>query len=241
MRCRRARAVTPVLVENASPAENAAAGRPSLGLGIDLRRLDPRAEHAREFIGRHVRKLRRADEGQRDRGGHGTVLAKEEVGAHGGDAPTAYDGFERVDTRPVHDTGDQIVLHGVGQGIDHLVEHVAGVDQAKNAGLLRRPEVLPAAAEHVHALGEQLVEVLDEVRVLSEGIENAGVVVVRLSGGEQHLNAGAQRCDGQTVDEGVVRGLIGPEEKLTLGAAPGDHVDTAGKDFSRKRHTDLSD
>ena len=62
---------------------------------------------------------------------------------------------------------DQVVLAGVGQGIDHLVEDVGGVDQAQDAGPFGGPEVLPAAAKGIHALGQGLVEVLEEV-----GIEN---------------------------------------------------------------------
>jgi hypothetical protein len=38
------------------------------------------------------------------------------------------------------------------------------IDELDHGGLLGGPEILPAAAEHVLMFGEQLVEVLQELR-----------------------------------------------------------------------------
>jgi len=57
---------------------------------------------------------------------------------------------------------DEPILDGIGQGVDHFLDDVGGVDEADDAGLLGRPEVLPSAAQRVLALGEELVKVLEE-------------------------------------------------------------------------------
>jgi hypothetical protein len=200
--------------------------------------LDP--QHAHEFFVRHVLEFGRALEGQGCRGGHGAVLAEEVRRAYSGDASAADDGVERVDTRPLGDRGDQVVLHGIGQGVDHFVQDVCAVDEAQHAGLLRGPEVLPATAEGVHALREELVEVLDEIRVGTECVVDSRVVVIGFRSREDCANAGALDRDGHAVDEGVVGGLIRSEEELPLGAATGDHVGASRQDFTWERHADLS-
>jgi hypothetical protein len=57
-----------------------------------------------------------------------------------------------------------VVLHGVGQRVDHLRQDVLDADELDRGGLFARPEVLPAPAEAVLVLGEKLVECLEEFR-----------------------------------------------------------------------------
>jgi len=84
------------------------------------------------------------------------------------------------------------------------------------------------------------VEVLDEIRVFAERIEDTGVMVVGLSGGEQDHNSRALGCYGQAIGEGIVGVSVRPQQELPLGAAPGDHVRATRKDFAREWHTYLS-
>jgi hypothetical protein len=58
---------------------------------------------------------------------------------------------QAVDAGPVVDSVDQVVLHGIGRRIDQLVDHRLAIHQLHDAGLLTRPQVLPAAAQGVPA------------------------------------------------------------------------------------------
>ena len=73
---------------------------------------------------------------------------------------------------------DELVLHRVGEGVDHLVDDVVWVDESDDAGLLGRPEVLPTTAQRVLTFGEELVEVLEERRVVAFRVLDASVVMV---------------------------------------------------------------
>ena len=101
------------------------------------------------------------------------------------------------------------VLHWIADGVDHLVDDVAGVDEPHYACLLGGPEVLPAAAEGVLAFGKQLVKVLEECRIAAVRVLDAGVVVVAHRRSEDDANAVALGGDGEAIDEGIVR-LAGP-------------------------------
>src|SRR6185369_7959595 len=124
----------------------------------------------------------------------------------------------------------------IGEGIDHLVDDVVGIDQTNDAGLLGRPEVLPAATEGVVTFGEQLVEVLYEGRVVAVRIVGTGVVMVAHGGGEENPDAMAGGGDGQAVDEGVVSLTIGTHQELPLRASARDHVGATRKNFSWNGH-----
>jgi hypothetical protein len=54
------------------------------------------------------------------------------------EAAATDDGIERVNAGPVCDLCNQVVFHGVGQGVDHLVKDIGEVDEAQNASLFRR-------------------------------------------------------------------------------------------------------
>jgi hypothetical protein len=68
-------------------------------------------------------------------------------------------------------------LTGGGGVVDELVEEVAGVEEVNVARRLRGPEVLPAPAEGVLGLGDELVQVLGEDGEGAVAIEDDRVVV----------------------------------------------------------------
>ncbi|MCX5741321.1 MAG: hypothetical protein NT062_02350 [Proteobacteria bacterium] len=73
---------------------------------------------------------------------------------------------------------DQSILDRVGRGVDELVDHRVGIEQAGDARLAGSPEVLPPTPQSVLTTREQLVEVLDERRALPVAVEEHGVVMV---------------------------------------------------------------
>ena len=157
-----------------------------------------------------------------------------------GERHAVEDGVERRDTGPVVGLLDQAVLDRVGEGVDHLVDDVVGVDQTNDAGLLGGPEVLPATAEGVLTFGEEFVKMLDEGGVIAVGVVDAGMVVVAHRGGEDDLDPVASGSDGQAINECVVRLPIRTHEELPLGAAASDQVGTPRQDLARNRHPRFS-
>ena len=133
---------------------------------------------------------------------------------------------------PVH----QVVLHRVAEGVGHLVDDVVGIDEANDAGLLGGPEVLPATAQGVLALGEELVEMLDECRVAAVGVVDARVMMVAHRDGEEDTDTEPLGGDCKAVDERVVGLAVRPHQELSLGAAARDHVRTLGKDLTGSGH-----
>ena len=83
--------------------------------------------------------------------------------------------LEGAHPRPVGGPLDEVALYGIGEVVDHLAEHVLGLHETDDAGLLHRPEVLPATAQGVLVLGEELVEALEEPGVVTVAVVNAGM------------------------------------------------------------------
>ena len=107
-------------------------------------------------------------------GGEGRAVDSRAVGIH---------------ARPFPDALDKRILHGIGQGVDHLLDDVVGLDEANDAGVFGGPEILEAAAECVLALGYVFVEVPDEVWVAPVWVEDARMMVVGGGVGEDDLDA----------------------------------------------------
>jgi len=128
---------------------------------------------------------------------------------------------------------DEVVFHCISEGVDHLVDNVAWIDEADDTGLLGGPEVLPTAAEGVLTFGEQLMKVLEEGRVIAVGVLDSSMVMVAHGRGEDDTNQVPLGCDGEAIDEGVVGLVVRANEKLPLCAAASDHVGPTGKDFAR--------
>ena len=136
---------------------------------------------------------------------------------------------------------DEPIFDRIRESVDHLVDYIAGVDEADDAGLLRGPEVLPAAAEGVLTFGEQLMKVLEERRVVAVRVLDAGMVMVAHGRSEDDADPVALGGDGQAIDKGVVGFAVRPHEKLPLRTAARDHVRPTWKDFARNRHAWLSE
>ena len=136
---------------------------------------------------------------------------------------------------------DEVVFHGISEGVDHLVDNVAWIDEADDTGLLGGPEVLPTAAEGVLTFGEQLMKVFEERRVVAVRVLDAPMVMVAQGRGENDADPVSMGCDGQAVDEGVVGLAVWPHEKLPLRTAASNHVRPTRKDFARNRHGWLSE
>src|SRR4051812_14111171 len=105
---------------------------------------------------------------------------------------------------------DQSILYWIRQRVSHLGEDVVRIDQAYDAGLLRRPEILPATAQCILALGEELVEMFDERWIVAVGIVDTGVMMVAHRHREQHFDPASGGGNRQAVNEGVVRLVVGP-------------------------------
>ena len=105
--------------------------------------------------------------------------------------------------------------------------------------LLRRPEVLPPAAQRILAPRQHLVEMLGELGAATMAIVDHRVVVVRHRARQQDFDLTSLRGLDQAVRERGVRRLIGSEEELPLRATAGDHVELTGKYLARQRHGPL--
>jgi len=73
---------------------------------------------------------------------------------------------------------DESDLHGIGQGVGHLIKDVIGADQFDHGSGLRCPEVLPPAAEGVLVLGDELAEQFQELGHAPARVHHDCVMVV---------------------------------------------------------------
>ena len=62
------------------------------------------------------------------------------------------------------------------------------------------------------------------------------VVMVGLRDWEENIDLAALGSHRQAVDEGVVRGVVGPKQKQALGALTIDEIELARQDLARLRH-----
>ncbi len=118
---------------------------------------------------------------------------------------------------PVMDAFDKSILHGVRRDVDQLVQQVARRNNLDNARLFGRPQVLPAATEGVLRLREELVEVLAKLGFAPIRVIDRGVVVIRLHLREHDIEPTPLRSLCEAVGEGVIRFLVGSQQKLSLG------------------------
>jgi hypothetical protein len=176
----------------------------------------------------------RLRERQRNHLRHRSFLAEEVLGSGGSKRASVEQKMERRDSRPVVGPVYQVVLHRIAKGVGHLVDDVVGIDEADDAGLLGRPEVLPATVEGVLTLGEELVEMLDERRVAAVGVVDARMMMIAHRDGEEHANAESLRGDCEAIDERVVGLAVRPHQELPLGAAARDHVRTPGVQHAKR-------
>ena len=125
------------------------------------------------------------------------------------------------------DALDQPIFDWVTRRVDELVDHCVSIEQARDARFLRRPQVLPPSAQRVLASCHELVKMLEERGDVTVPIKDDRVVMVRFGKREQDIDAEPDRCKRQAVDERVVGGVIGPEQKHALRAAAREHVELA--------------
>lgn len=118
-----------------------------------------------------------------------------------------------------------------GQWATFSTSPVFRLDQSHAGGLLWRPEAFPSASESIAALGDELVQVLEELRESAVDIEHAGVMVVGLNGAEDHPDPGAPRRLREAEDEsldhvgGESGALVADEaQRLDLTAQPAPRV-----------------
>ena len=103
----------------------------------------------------------------------------------------------------------QVVFHWVAEGIGHLIDDVVRIAEANDARLLGGPEVLPSTAEGVLALGEELVEVLDERRIAAVRVVDTRVMMVAHRDGEEHADPESLGGDREAIDERIVGLAVG--------------------------------
>jgi hypothetical protein len=210
----------------------------SLGGGFGLGNL--LLQEGGEVILGHVLAARWSMDGQFDGGRAGAV--RPEVARGAGDVqPLAPDGRpQRRRSWPVMGAHNQVSGSRVRQGVNDLGQHVLRVDQFDNRGLLRGPEVLPSAAKGVLVLGEKLVEALEELWKVAVPVDDDAMPVVGHGDERDDVDTRSLRREAKAVEEGVVGGLVGPEQEGSLGAAPCDEVGAARNDLSGTRHARLS-
>jgi hypothetical protein len=86
--------------------------------------------------------------------GHLAVAAKEVPRAGGAPRPLAKERAEAVHPGPLMHPLDQPIFDRVGRDVHQLAHHVGRIDQPDDANLFARPQVLPASAQRVLALGK---------------------------------------------------------------------------------------
>jgi hypothetical protein len=86
---------------------------------------------------------------------------------------------------------DQMVEHWVAGRVHQLVDHRLAIHQLHDAGLFRRPEVLPSAPQGILTAGQELVKVLDELRIAACAIVDHGMIVVAHRAGQQDIDVTA--------------------------------------------------
>ena len=155
-------AVVPPLVEDGAATEHLDPGSSTIGGRRFLDGADPGLDHGGEGGVRETFESGWPSDVKRGRLGHRTVFAKEVARSGSREWLAMHQRIERRGARPMVSLLDEPILDGIGQGVDHFLDDVGGVDEADDAGLLGRPEVLPSAAQRVLALGEELVKVLEE-------------------------------------------------------------------------------
>ena len=172
--------------------------------------------------------------------GHHAFVAEKVLRARSDERLAVEDCCKRTHARPMVRFLNEPVLHGIRQRVDHLFDRVVRINQSDHAGLFGGPEVLPAPAQRVLALREKLVEVLEERRVVPGRVVDSRVVVVAHRDGEKHFDSEACSRLAETVDERVVRLLVGAHEELPLCAPARNHVRLAGQHLARDGHAPSS-
>jgi hypothetical protein len=130
----------------------------------------------------------------------------------------------------------QMILDRVGQGVDDLGEDIIGANQLDDGAVLGRPQVLPATAQAVLVLGQQLVKTLEELGEAALYVPEDGMIVVAVGDEGDELDAGAAGGVPETVEEGVVRLTVGAQEELPLSTATSDEVHATSHNLPRLRH-----
>jgi len=231
--------VAPVLLQNPFPAQDAYATSPAVLRRHLLYTTHVLSDELRELRMRHEFESGRPDELQGNRRRHTAFAPKEVPRSLGSEGLVADDGLECAHARPFLRPFHQVVLHRVREGVGHLVDHGAHVNQSDDTGLLGRPEVLGTPSQGVLTFREHFVKAFDELRKDAMPIIDARVVVIGVGDCEQNIDPMASGRLGETIDERVVRLAIRPHQKLALSAASSDHVRRTGQHLARKGHSPL--
>ena len=125
-----------------------------------------------------------------------------------------------------------MVFDGIGEGVDDLGQDVIWTDEFNQGGLLGGPEILPAPAQNVLMLCEQLVKPFEELGNVPVGVDDDGVIVVGVRNERDDVDLRFLRGIGQAVHEGVVGLAVGPQEELPLCAATSDQIGASRNDLS---------
>ena len=128
-RLARAWAVTPVLIEDATPPNDSFARPRPLGCGLALDGRDPFLKACGEFATRQLlqptRKMKRKRHGIRQ----SAIGTKERLRLGGRHGPVGHDGAERANSGPMMSLLDQEIFHWIRKCIDHLGDDVVIVHQ----------------------------------------------------------------------------------------------------------------
>ncbi len=121
-------------------------------------------------------------------------------------------------------------------GVGHFVDDIVGVSQSNDAGLFGREHVFPARPQRIHAFGQMFVEPFDEKGIVTLGIVNTQMNVIRQGDHKQNIDAMDLRGLSQAIDEGTVQGRIRTPQELPLGTAAADPVGPIGQNLTGKGH-----
>ena len=98
---------------------------------------------------------------------------------------------------------DQVVLDGIGEGVGHLGEDVVPIWKLDDGRGFGGPEVLPAPAESVLVLGEELVESLEEFGHAPVAVNDDRVVMIRMGEKGDDTYVRILGSESQAIDEGI--------------------------------------
>ena len=223
--------------DRAPPEDRRAAGRRSDKIACSTSATRWR-KCAPDLVG--IAELRWDDQLERDLAWHRAVCPEEVSRPANGDGALVQERGQPVDARPVVNPLDESVLDRVGRRVDKLVHDVSCVDEPDEAQRFARPEVLPATAQRVHGLRDELVQVLGELDDAPVAVEQDDVVMVGEDRRQDQVDAEALSRLGEAVQHRVVGGTVRTQEELPLRTATVEHVEAPRQDLTWDRHDDAA-
>ena len=139
---------------------------------------------------------------------------------------------------PVGRSADQLVLDGVGEGVDGFFEDgIVGGEFDGGIGALGPNAAFMAPQELAQAPSQHEVEAVHEGGEVAVEVGEDEMVVIGKKAGFVETDAGGDmEAIGEAILDDGIDGRAGTKEESTFGGAAGDEVGFAGEDRPRLRH-----